>query len=114
MYVRQAIVSPLKLVRQLRVVDAETVQDGRVQVVNVDRLVDHVVAKLVRLAVRVAAPDAGAREPDGEAARMMVAAVVVGGQRSLTVDRAAELAAPDDERVVEQAALFEVREQGGA
>ena len=42
----------------------------------------------------------------GEAAGMMVAAVVVGGQRALAVDGPAELAAPDDQRVVEQPALL--------
>ena len=44
---------------------------------------------------------------------MMVAAVVVRGQLALAVDRAAELAAPDDERVVEQAALLQVLDQRG-
>ena len=39
---------------------------------------------------------------------MMIAAVVGVGQLALAVDRAAELAAPDDQRVVEQAALLEV------
>ena len=55
--------------------------------------------------------DAAAGQPDGEAARMMVAAVVVGGQLALAVDGPAELAAPDDQRVVEQAALLQVRDQ---
>ena len=48
-----------------------------------------------------------------EAAAVVVAAVVVLGQRALAVDRAAELAAPDDQRVVEQAALLEVLDQRG-
>ena len=43
----------------------------------------------------------------------MVAAVVVGRQLALAVDRAAELAAPDDQRVVEQAALLQVVDQRG-
>ena len=41
----------------------------------------------------------------------MVAAVVVCRQLALAVDRAAELAAPDDQRVVEQAALLQVLDQ---
>ena len=41
---------------------------------------------------------------------MMVAAVVA----ALDHRRAAELAAPDDQRLVEQAALLEVLDQGGA
>src|SRR5437868_2596886 len=44
---------------------------------------------------------------------MVVAPVVVLRQRPLTVDRAAELAAPDDERIVEQAALLQVGDQRG-
>ena len=39
---------------------------------------------------------------------MVVAAVVRFRQLALAVDRAAELAAPDDQRVVEQAALLQV------
>ena len=42
---------------------------------------------------------------------MVVAAVVRGGELALRVDRAAELAAPDDQRVVEQAALLQVLDQ---
>ncbi len=57
--------------------------------------------------------NAAAGQPDGEAARVVVAAVVGGGERALRVGRAAEFAAPDDERVVEQAALFEVDDERG-
>ena len=39
---------------------------------------------------------------------MVVAAVVVRGEASLAVDGAAEFAAPDDQRVVEHAALLQV------
>src|SRR3712207_8006198 len=45
---------------------------------------------------------------DGEAERVVVAAV-----GALREGRAAELAAPDDERLVEQAAALEVLEQAG-
>ena len=41
----------------------------------------------------------------------MVAAVVEGGQPALAVDGPAELAAPDDQGLVEQAALLEVPDQ---
>ena len=44
---------------------------------------------------------------------MMVAAVVGGREVALAIDRAAELAAPDHQRVVQQAALLEVLDQRG-
>src|SRR5207247_9785113 len=53
-------------------------------------------------------------QPDREAARMVVAAVVVLGQGPLTVDSPAELAAPDDQRVFQQSASFEIGDQSGA
>ena len=70
-------------------------------------MLDGVEAELVGGAVDDAALDAAAGQPGAEALRMMVAAVALGA------GRAAELGAPDDERVVEQAALLEVLEQAG-
>ena len=50
-----------------------------------------------------AALDAAAGHPDREAERMMIAAIGAFGARC-----AAELGGPDDERLVEQAALLEI------
>ena len=55
--------------------------------------------------------DAAAGEPHGEGVDVVVAA---GRFADLAHRRAAELAAPDDERVVEQAALLQVVDQRGA
>ena len=94
-------------------IDSQAVQDRRVQIVDGHRVADDVVAEIVGLADRLTAFDAAAGHPDREAARMVVAAVVVGGQFPLGVDSAAEFAAPDDQRVLEQAALLQVLNQGG-
>ena len=42
---------------------------------------------------------------------MVIAAVVVRRQLALRIDRAAEFAAPDDQRVVEQPALLQILNQ---
>ena len=89
-------------------VDAELVEDRRVEVVDVDDVLDRVVAEVVGLAVADAALDAAARHPDREALDVVVTAVALGHRR------ATELAAPDDERFVEHPALLEVRDQGSA
>ena len=87
----------------------------RVQVVDVDLVLDGLEAELVGRAVDVAALDAAAGQPHREAVVVVVAAVdlagVRAGRRQLDRRRAAELAAPDDQRVVEQPALLQVREQ---
>ena len=67
-------------------------------------------AELVGLAERDARLDAAAGQPHREGVGVMVAAVVA----ALHHRRAAEFAAPDDERVVEQPALLQIRDQRGA
>src|SRR5262249_4505853 len=87
-------------------------QDGGVQVVDVDRMVDGVHADLVGGAVHDSALDAAAGKEGGEAGVVVIAAgLAVLGR--LRVGGAAEFAAPDHERVVEQAAALEVNQQGG-
>src|SRR6185503_8756595 len=73
-------------------------------------------AERIGRAVHVASLDAAAGEPGRETPVVVIAAIdaarVRTGRRQLDRRRAAEFAAPDDERVVEHAALLEVPEQG--
>src|SRR4051794_36104132 len=92
--VREAIVAPAEEVGEPGVVEAHEVEEGRVQVVDVDLIFDSVPAELIRGAVNLAAPDAPAGQPHGEAKRVMLAAIVVLGGWG-----AAEFAAPDHQRV---------------
>src|SRR5258708_3735143 len=101
----ELLVEALELVGEAFVVDAHAVEDGGVQVVDVDGVFDGVVGEVVGFAVDVAGLDAAAGEPGAEVSGVMVAAVVFVGEFSLGIDGAAELTAPDDERFVEQAVL---------
>ena len=103
---RQLRVEPAELVGESRVVDPQAVQDRRVQIAQVDRILDDVVAEVVGLAVFDARLHAGAGQPDGEAAAMMVAAHAGVAELALAEDRAAELGGEDHERVFEQPALL--------
>ena len=80
------------------------------QVLDVEAVLDGGAAEFVGLADADAALDAAAGHPHREAVGVVVAAGalgVLGGRLP------AELAAPDDERLVEQAAPLEVLEQAG-
>src|SRR5439155_21571832 len=66
------------------------------------------VAEVVGGAVGLPAADAAARQPDAEAVGVVVAAVLALGAR-----RAAELAAPEYQRAVQQAAPLQVGPQPG-
>jgi hypothetical protein len=81
----------------------------------VDAILHRLEAEVVGGAVDLPPFHAAAGQPRGEAVVVVVAAVHLAGVgallRQLDRRRAAELAAPDDERLVEQAALLEVDEQ---
>ena len=107
MYVRQAEVAALGTEGQMLVVQPEEVQDRGLEVVDVDRGLDDVEAEIIGCAQGLTGFDSAASEPHRECLRVMVAShapseVGVGFDHR----RAAELAAPDDQRVVEQATRF--------
>src|SRR5688572_14376795 len=99
MHVCEPEIASLELVRQPRMIYTKAMQQRRVEIMHVHGIARDVIAEVVRLSMRVAPADATAREPQGEAARMMVAPVVIRGQPPLAVNGATEFSTPDDERV---------------
>src|SRR3954454_6411820 len=82
---------------------------------DADLVLDGLEAELVGGAVDVAALDAAAGHPDGETVVVVVAAVhlahVRAGGGELDGGGAAELAAPDDQGVLEHPALLQILEE---
>jgi hypothetical protein len=58
--------------------------------------------------------DAAASHPDGEGSRMMVPSHQLRAAARLVLRRAPELAAPDDERRVQQPALLQIADESGS
>ena len=108
MDVGQTVVPSLELESQLFMVYAKTVQNRSVQIVYVYGVLRNIVAVAIRLPMRYPRLDSASRHPDGEAARMMIAAIVVPGQFPLAIDRPAKLTSPHDERIPEHVALLQV------
>ena len=73
----EPLVEALVAVGEPLVVEAEQLQRGRVEVADVNRVLDDVVGKVVGLAVDLAGSGPAAGHPHREAAGMMVAAVVL-------------------------------------
>ena len=83
-------------------------QNRGMQIVDMDLLIHRVPAEFVGGAVDRPAFHAAAGQPHRETKRMVVPPVALLGHR-----RPAELAAPDDQRVLEQAARPQVLEKSG-
>src|SRR5579884_1918885 len=103
--------SSLVFVGQFRVIDAEAMQNSGLQIVNVNGILDNVIAVVVGLAVRNPRFNPAAGQPHCKATRMMVAAIVIGCQTPLAIYSPSELAAPDYEGIVQHAALFQIGDQ---
>src|SRR5439155_3547235 len=91
-HVGQAHIAAAEAEGELLVIDAEQAEHGGMQVVNLHLVVDDIVAVVVGRAVDGAALDAAARQPDGKAERIMIAAVAALGH-----GRAAKFPAPQDQ-----------------
>src|SRR5437868_7127557 len=76
--------------------------------------VGNVVTVIVRPAVSNAGFGAASGHPNAETARMMIATVIILREFALGITRAPEFAAPNDERVIEHTALFEILNEGSA
>ena len=113
MNVGQSVVSALKLVDELLVVDSEQVHDGGIQVVNVHGVLRNVVAVVIRCPKREAFLDSGSGQKYGEATGMVIPAVIGSGKFALRINRSSKLTTPNDQGVFKQAALTQVGDQGG-
>lgn len=110
----EAHIQSLVLERKSLMVDSQQVENRCVEISNVDGFLDDVVAEVVGRSMHGAATDAAACHPDAEASWVVIPTVVGLRQPALAVDRSPELSTPDDERIVEHAAHFQILHEGPA
>src|SRR5437868_3997922 len=75
-HARELLVESLELHREALVVEAQQIENGCVEISDVQRVLHDVVAEVIRLSVDRAAFRATAGHPHGEAARVVIAAIV--------------------------------------
>src|SRR5207248_4883201 len=100
-------VKALERVGELMGVQSHQVQDGGLEIADGNLPLDDAVTEFIGFAVNQAGFDPGPGHPEGETVRMMIAAKEHGPAAALAHRRAAEFAAPNHERFVEQTPLFE-------
>ena len=105
MHVGQAEVTALVFVNESFMINAKQVHHGGVQVMDANGIFRHVDAVIISTSVVGPAAYASASHPHGKATGMMIAAIDFVRQLALRVDRTAEFTAPDNQRIVQHAAL---------
>src|SRR5688572_22632404 len=101
----QAEVAALIAEGQPLVLQAEQMQQSRVQIVDVNRIFEHASPQVVGLADGDSGPNAASGQPDRVGILLMIAAGIprlVVFVRALQHRSATELGPPDDQRFVEQ------------
>ena len=111
MDVRQAEVATLETIRQLLMVKSQKMQEGRVEVMNVDLALNDSEAELVGCPVNVSSRQSGPGHPHREGVNVVVAS---DGLPVLPHGSTAKLSSPDHQGLVEHAAFLEVKDQGSA
>ena len=101
--VRQAKVATAVSIRELFVIEAEEMQDGGMEVVDVDLIFSDLIAVFVCRAIGHASADSGASQPRGKCVRMVRTA-----DRAVVVGCATKFGGPDDQSFRQQPSLFEV------
>ena|SRR5262249_53754131 len=95
MDIRQAEFPALEFVGELGMVKAHEVEKRGMQIVNVNRIFDGVVAKLVALTQCDSASDPPASQPHGKGSGMMVSPQELGAFGSLAHGSPSEFPTPD-------------------
>src|SRR6185295_7123111 len=114
-HIRKPIIAALKAIRELGMIETEAMQNGGLQVMHVHLVLRHMIAQVVGLTIADARLDSAPSHPNAEGMGMMIApdqflflaAILVHG-------RPPEFAAPDNQCVLEHAALLQILDQGGA
>src|SRR5262245_31357971 len=105
LHVGEAKIAPQELEGEPRVVYAQEIEHRRVQIVDRDHVFNRVISELVRGSMTRSGANPSSGEPHREALDVMVAAV------ALSHRSPPELAAPEDEGLVEHAALLQILHQ---
>src|SRR4029077_11647342 len=97
----ELLIQTLESITELVVVYTQAMKNGRIEVAHVHRIIYHVIAIVVGLAIGDSGAHAGAGHPGGETARVMVAAIVLLAQPALAVYGPPEFTCPDHPRLIE-------------
>ena len=103
-HISQAKLAPLMRKCEPLVVESQAMQNRRLQVVHMHRIFRDVKTEIIRRAIDHARFNSAARHPNRERLRMMIAPLAA-AERDVRFHhrRAAKFAAPDHQRVFEQA-----------
>ena len=113
MNIGKTVMTPLMSIGKAFMIDSKLMQDGCLKIMDVDRVFHHVNAVIIRFSIGETWANTASRKPIGETIRVVVSTVILRCQFSLAIDRSSKFPAPNDQGLVEHAALLQVQQQRG-
>src|SRR5690242_2211761 len=112
MNIREAEITALKTERKLFVIEAQQVEDRCLEIIDIHFISGDRETEFIRFTISDAFFDSSPGEKNGKTIRVMITAQNIAPGSSAFAERgASELAAPDDQRVIEQTTLAQVLNQ---
>src|SRR3984957_15881417 len=113
--VREPEIATHVFIRQLGVIEPQAIENGRLQIVDVDLILNYAEPELIRFPYDRAALDSSARHEHAVAEWMMIATAVfrIAGIANFDHRRAPEFPAPQNQSRIEQPALLQIANERG-
>lgn len=112
MYIGQSESAALEIEGETFVIESEAVEDGRLEIVDVNGVLGHVEAEVVSRAEGEASSYATASKPHGVGLRVVIPSQGA-SERRVVLDHGSstELASPDDQCGVQQSSVFQIPDE---
>ena len=107
MNVCQSVIASLESIGQAGVVKSQKVEEGGVQIMDVNGILDDVIGKIVRPTEGESSSDACACQPNRVTAGMVISSVVISFERSLGINGSSEFTSPNDHGLIQETAFSE-------
>ena len=111
MNIRETEIPSLELVRHTFVIDPQQVEDRGMQIMDMNPVLRHVHAVIVRFTVGHTTANPAASQPHAQATGMVVASIVTGTQGPLGIDRTTKLPTPHQDRIIKHSSLFQIPDE---
>ena len=87
-------------------INAESIENSGIEIVNVHRVFDDVVSEIVCFAIYRSSFYSSSGHPFSETFGVVVSSVIGFRERALAIDGSTEFSTPDNQRVIEHASLL--------
>src|SRR5687767_9197766 len=112
-YISKSVTSPLVFINKFFMIITKQVQDGSLKIMHMNRILGNIISKFVRFPIDDSGFHTSSGHPDTKATGVMITAIIIRLERSLTIVGTAKFSAPDHQCFIQHATVFQILYQCG-